>query len=322
MTLRSRLAVGALAAVLGFLPGFIPPAPVFAQSPPVTGETIPDFDALIRDMREKGPRCHGEMGDFTLTFTFFHHRFEKKGRAKDTSRTFEVFAPDSYRNRKSAFRAPILLVAEDGVPVASGKLAKEREKLTRELDELERNPNKSGKKKNGTSFSLSPGEPKTYAGFTSKIGIFAGSNALSPSLILEYAQFGAGRRETLNGRETVAVEFRVKPGLSFEKSVGYVAQLEGMVWIDVQDRVLVRLEGWQRKPAKGTGFLSNPRPENVPVLYEQLRIEDGIWFPRRQRLRDDATTTMFASLENAEVGVEYDNYRRFRSEVTVTDDDK
>lgn len=306
-------------AAFGIASFFIPSA--IAQSPASDAATS-DLLALLRDMHEKGPRCHGQMGDFTLTFTFFHHRFEKKGRAKDTSRTFEVFAPDSYRNRKSTFRAPILLVAEDGVPVAPGKLAKEREKLTRELDELERNPNKSGKRKNGASFSLSPGEPNTYAGFTSSVGIFAGENALSPSLILEVSQFSAGHRETLDGRETMVVEFRAKPGLNFDKPLRYMAQLEGLIWIDVKDRVLVRLEGWQRTRSKGTGFLSNPRPENVPVLYEQLRIEDGIWFPRRQRLRDDATTTMFSSLENAEVGVEYENYRRFRTEVIVTDEEE
>jgi hypothetical protein len=322
MTLRFRLAVGALAAALGLLPGFIPPASIFAQSPPATGETIPDLDGLIRDMREKGPRCHGEMGDFTLTFTFFHRKFEKNGKTRESSKSFEVFAPESYRNRKSSFRAPILLIAEDGTPVAPDKLAKERENLTRELDEFERDPNKSAKKKKGTAFYVSPGETKQYAGFTSKQGLFAGTNILSPSLILEVAEFGAGKREMLDGRETVAVEFRVRPGLKFDKPVGYVAQLEGIVWIDVRDRTLVRLEGWQRTPGKGTAFLLNPRPAKAPVLYEQVRVADGVWFPRRSRLSDDATTTMFASLENAEVGVDYDNYRRFRSEITVTDDEE
>jgi hypothetical protein len=322
MTLRSRLAVGALAAALGLLPGFIPPAAIFAQSPPAVDDAIPDLDALIRDMREKGPRCHGEMGDFTLTFTFFHRKFEKNGKTRESLKSFEVFAPESYRNRKSSFRAPILLVAENGMPVAPEKLAKERENLTRELDEFERDPNKSAKKKKGTAFYVSPGETKQYAGFTSKQGVFAGTNALSPSVILSYADFGAGRRETLDGRETVAVEFRVQPDWKFDKSISYVAQLEGIVWIDVRDRTLVRLEGWQRTWGKGRAFLSNPRPAKAPVLYEQMRVADGVWFPRHSRLFDDATTTMFASLENAEVGVEYGNYRRFRSEITVTDDEE
>lgn len=320
MFLRSRLAVGVLAAALGLSSFFIPP--VIAQSPPAAGETIPDLEGLIRDMREKGPRCLSQLGDFTLTFTFYSRKFEKNDKAKTNSRTFEVFVPESYRNRKKAFRAPLLLVAENGVPVPADTLAKEREKLTQELNELEKDQNKSGKKKKGTAFSLGPGEATSYSGFTSKTGLFSGTNALSPSLILTNVEFGAGRREMLDGRETVAVEFRAKPGLKFDKPVGYVAQLEGMVWIDVRDRVLVRLEGWQRTPGTGTAFLSNPRPEKAPVLYEQLRIADGIWFPRRQWLFDNATTTMFGSLENAEVGVEYENYRRFRSEVTVTDDDK
>lgn len=320
MFLRSRLTAGVLAAAFGIAPCFIPP--VIAQSPPATGEAIPDLDALIRDMREKGPRCLAQLGDYTLTFTFYSRKFEKDGKTKTDSRTFEVFAPDSYRDRKSSFRAPILLVAENGVPVPPDKLVKEREKLTRELDEFERNPNASGKRKKGTSFGMSPGEPKSYGGFTSKSGLFSGKTALSVSVILNNADFGAGRRETLDGRETVAVEFRVRPGLKFDKEIGYVAQVEGIAWIDVQDRTLVRLEGWQQTPGTGGAFLSNPRPGKPPVFFEQIRVADGVWFPRRQWLRDDAVTTMFGSLENAEVGVDFENYHRFRSEVTVTDDDK
>ncbi len=321
MSFRMRNPVGAfaLAAVLGFPFAF---SPVAAQSP-ASGEAAPDVAALVRDMQEKGPRSHAQIGDFTMTFTSFRREFGKDGKVKENTRTFEVYVPDSYQNRKSTFRAPLLLTAEDGQPVPSDKIAKEREKLARELDEFERDPNKTGKRRNGTSFSVSPGESKTYRGFSASSGFFGKKvNALAPSVILDNVEYGAGRRETVNGREMVAVEFRAKPGRTFDKPVAYMSQLEGIVWIDVQDRTLARLEGWQRTPGKGTAFLSNARPAKAPVYYEQVRVAEGIWFPFRKWLFDDATTTMFPNLENGEVGFEFTNYRRFRSDVTVSDDEE
>ncbi len=323
---RFFLGVFLLAAAFGISPFFIPPA--IAQSPPAESETIPDLDALIRDMREKGPRCMEQWGDFTQTMTVTYQKFDMDGKVKSRSqRTYEVFVPEFilYR-RKGSFDVPVLLVAQDGVPVPPDKQEKERKKATRDLekfaqefDESKRESNKTGKEKTGSTFQVSPRERTKYFIYNS---MFGGTNVLSPSDIFFYADFGAARRETLDGRETVVVEFRVRPDWKFDKSMRYVGQLEGLVWIDVRDRTLVRLEGWQRTPGKGEAFLSNPRPAKAPVLYEQVRVADGIWFPSRHWLFADATTTMFNSFKNTEVMVEHSNYRRFRSQVIVMDEEE
>jgi hypothetical protein len=230
--------------------------------------------------------------------------------------------PESYRNRKSHFQAPVLLIARNGAPVSPGKLAKERENLTRELNEFERDPDHSGRGKNGVTFSMSGGAVRNYGGFKSRTGLMGGTVVLSPSLIVNNAEFGAGRRETLNGRDTMVLEFRVKPGLKLDREVAYVGKVEGVVWIDVQDRTLARLEGWQRRDSLGGASVSVPRHVRPHVYFEQIRVADGIWFPRRLWLRDDETTTMFKSIKYAEVGVEYENYRRFRTEIIVTDEEE
>jgi len=52
------------------------------------------------------------------------------------------------------------------------------------------------------------------------------------------------RHEQNSGRETLVFNFAPRPDAQFIENERYIAQLNGEIWIDAQDRIVTRLIGW------------------------------------------------------------------------------
>jgi hypothetical protein len=93
---------------------------------------------------------------------------------------------------------------------------------------------------------------------------------------LAACDFDSPQREIFRGRETVVINFRPRPGATFSKSTAYMSQLEGRVWIDLADKVVVRLAAWPRGGSLGQPG-DAPLEIRAPLVFEQARTLEGIW---------------------------------------------
>src|SRR5260221_13356907 len=71
-----------------------------------------------------------------------------------------------------------------------------------------------------------------------------GSAALAIHTFLKMCELTLVRREPHDGRETLIFTFAPRPDAQFPNNEKYIAQLNGEIWIDTQDRIVTRLTGW------------------------------------------------------------------------------
>jgi hypothetical protein len=122
---------------------------------------------------------------------------------------------------------------------------------------------------------------------------------------MQASEFSAARRESLEGREMIVLDFQPNPDAPLDGEVRYLALLSGTVWIDAQERVLLRAEAWPRELVARTG--------KPALLYEQLRLPDGYWLPRLAQLNCAAHRAVFGKL-GVDYSFEFADYKRFGAE--------
>src|SRR5262249_3458130 len=155
---------------------------------------------------------------------------------------------------------------EKGVPLAADKLEKERQKAAENLLKAEAEAQKQNRQNAADFGSLADRTIGAY--FEMRLGFLLGSDVrLNIRAILEMCEFSVSRRETLAGREVIVLDYQPPAAAELDKELRYLAQTAGTVWIDAQDKILVRVEGWPRGATARTG-----RPV---FFYEQMRLPEG-----------------------------------------------
>jgi hypothetical protein len=202
-------------------------------------------------------------------------------------------------------RSVLLPVTEKGVPIPAEKLEKERQKAAERLLKAEAESQKQNRQNVVGDWSLADRAIGAY--FEMRLGFFIGSDVrLNIRALLAACEFGALRRETFAGREVIVLDYQPPAAEEFEKDLRYLAQTVGTVWIDAQDKILVRAEGWPRRSAAHLG---------KPVFfYEQMRLPEGYWLPRLAQLNGAAHHAIFGKLDK-DFTFEFSDYKRFGSEI-------
>ena len=256
----------------------------------------------------KDTLAHGKgdklISEYTYMLRWRERRTDKKGQAKETMELYESYIPTL--KRKGGTSAVLLKLTEDGVPLTPEKVEKERQKAAERLLKAEA---ESQKQNSRTPPSF--GEPPSKgAYFMVRVGRTFGSDVeLSVRALLEGSEFGNLRREKLDEREALALDFRPLPDVRFPDELRYVGRLMGTVWIDAAERVLMRAEGWPPDATTRTG--------KPALLYEQMRLSDGYWLPRQAQLNGDTHRVFFEQAGN-KLGVDYSfefaDFKRFGAE--------
>ncbi len=273
---------------------------VRAQTTPP--ETV-NVDKLIKDALAHG-KGDKLLSEYTYILRWRERRTDKKGEVKETLELYESYIPTLRRQGNTS--AVLLKLTENGVPLPPEKVEKERQKAAERLLKAEA---ESQKQNSRTPPSF--GEPPSKgAYFTIRVGrTLGGAVQLNVRALLEGCEFGNVRRAVLDGRETIALDFRPLPEARFPAELRYVAQLAGTLWIDAAERVLMRAEGWPRE--------DNAHAGKPALLYEQMRLPDGYWLPRQAQLNGDTQRAFFEQAGN-KLGVDYSfefaDFKRFGAE--------
>jgi hypothetical protein len=140
-----------------------------------------------------------------------------------------------------------------------------------------------------------------------------GEELVTVSRLLELGSFTNARREQLNGRDVIAVDFagdpKAKTKSKFEEGIRDMA---GTAWMDEQDKVLVKAQGHFVNNFKVGGGLVVNIQKGTNFLMEQRKINDEVWLPARFEGQGSFRFLLFAGL-NGKVTVVDSDYKKFKA---------
>lgn len=261
-----------------------------ARFDPPASETF-DINALLQAVDKNQEQIDERVGEYTFTEKNTEREINGKGElTKETIKVYEVYpVPGERLVRK--------LVSENGVALTRERSAKEEKRVGEELEKAERERQKAAEKRE---------REKNKKKETNDPGI---------SDFLRSAELVSPRRERLRERETIVFDFRPRAGYKPKNDVESIIQkLTGIIWIDPVEKQVVRLEARLTDSYKvGGGLLASIRP-GTAIVFEQKRMDDGVWLPVLAQVNVSAKILIFKGME-INITSEFSNYKRFKSNV-------
>jgi hypothetical protein len=144
-----------------------------------------------------------------------------------------------------------------------------------------------------------------------------GDDLMTASRVLELGSFTNARRVQLAGRDTIVADYagdpKAKTKTRFED---VVKDMMGTVWIDENDRVLVKAEGHFVNNFKvGGGLVANIQ-KGTSFSMEQRKINGEVWLPAKLEGQGSARALLFFGFNGRVEAVESD-YRKFKATSTI-----
>jgi hypothetical protein len=273
-------------------------APDDARPPDLSSLDVP---LLIRDSDRLGTAMHLRLPEYTYIQTRVSRELDQRGKLVERVSAYEAYPIIVLGNRRHV----ISLISEDGAPVSSKRLKKERQQTAKEIETAERESalQVGGVRAAGAEKYVSAGVGVSQAGDGVWIGV---------SQFLQQCRFGAPRYDRLADRDMIALNMRSCASNVSDPREQYLARMAGVVWIDATDKVVARLEAW---PAPETDRETSSAPRTTEtIVYEQTRLPNGLWVPKRIRLNAIGKAALFNGTDK-DMTFEFSHYQRFNTEV-------
>lgn len=259
-----------------------------SQKPELTPS---DIRQLLLQVEANQKRLEGLERDYTYHVHTETQDLDKSGQAKKTTTIeAESLTLDGVRVNR--------VTARNGKALTPEEQRKEDERIDRQVKQRKERRDKLEDK--GTETDAS------------------GNAVLTVSRILELGTFSNPRREALAGRPSIVLDYAGDPHAKTRSAFeGIVRNLVGTVWIDEEDRVLVRGQGAFRDDFKiGGGLLVNVH-KGTHFDFRTARQGDGVWL---MSTIDAGGSARFLLVEgfNGRVHLVASDYRRFRASTTIS----
>lgn len=140
-----------------------------------------------------------------------------------------------------------------------------------------------------------------------------GHDEITVSRFLELGRFSNPRREMLDGRSTIAVDYAGDlKAKTRNKAEEVVRDLVGTIWVDEEDRTIRKLQGHFLNSFKiGGGLLVNIQ-KDTSFAMEQRKINEEVWLPSRVDAHGSARALLFFNFAGTVHVVDTD-YRKFKA---------
>jgi hypothetical protein len=250
-----------------------------------------DARSLLKDVMEREPAVSVKFDEYTFTVKQTERELNDRGETtKETSNVWEIFmAPNGWSVGKH--------VLADGRPLPPEKAAKEEKRVA---DFLALHANQKP-----------PESRRGAGGFQINFGDGMGFGLAD---LLRACDFVSPRRERFQGRDAVVFDFR--PRADFRprtRNDEILSKIVGLVWIDLDEKVVMRIEARLTGDFKiGGGLLMKIKP-GAGFTFERARLEDGYWVPRAYHWNADGKGFIFMKRSVYEI-TEWSNYKRFKTE--------
>ncbi|MCI0389916.1 MAG: hypothetical protein MOB07_14295 [Acidobacteria bacterium] len=260
-----------------------------------------DIPLLIRDSDRLGTAMHIQLPEYTYLQTRVSREHDQRGKLVEHLSAYEAYP----LNVLGRHHHVISLISENGAPISSKRLKKERQQAAKEIVTAERESalQGSGAPAAGAKKYVAAGIGMSEAGDGVWIGV---------SQFLRHCRFGEPRYERLADRDMIALNIHSCASNVSVPREQYLDRMAGVVWIDAADKVVARLEAW---PASETEqeISSTPRDAET-IVYDQMRLPNGLWVPKRIRLNAIGKAALFNGT-GKDMTFEFSNYQRFSTEV-------
>src|SRR5262245_2765324 len=229
-------------------------APALAEDAPF--RPLPELGPLLRDLRERLHTDEYLLDQYTFIEKHVEKQLDDRGQVKKvTTETYEVYpsAEPGHTYRK--------LVERDGKPLNSSELDKEDRKHDAKVAKAD-----AAGEREARMAELRRKEQKLL---DEVFGMY---------------EFHMGGREMVEGRPTIGLTYAARSDFKPTTRGGKILKsFEGRVWIDEQDRQVVRAEGHLVDPVSfGLGVLARLHKGAI-ASFTRRKVNDEIWLPSEAR---------------------------------------
>jgi hypothetical protein len=266
------------------------PAPARASESAVEAKPLPELHPLILDLDRNQKAAEAA----TENYTYHVHRVEEsldgKGNVKKTESTdLESLTVQGVRVNR--------VVARDGKPLTADEAKKENERIDKEVAKRKERREKAEQKDRETDSR--------------------GDAVITASRFLELGKFSNERRETLNGRPSIVVDYAGDPNAKTRNaSENVVHDLVGTIWIDEADRTMVRAEGHFLNDFKVLGGLAIDIRKGTSFSFRSQKINDEAWLPEQIDADGHLRALLFVSF-TGRFHLTASDYRKFHATSTI-----
>jgi hypothetical protein len=302
---------------------------------------LADIDGLVRESDRRGSSMHKQLRDYSYTLVKVRRTLNDKGRI--TSENVQTF--EAYPVQRGLH--VLVKTSDNRIPTPGWMIELDRRRAGDELASIEFAEQKREE-------TAGPAPPKhLQATVTANLGGRYAAVMIDISDFLRTCEFSAPRRERINGRDAIVLDFRPRAGVNRSYDTAFIGKLAGTVWIDAADRVVTRLEGWPTPeaapPASQPVSQSNPSsnsqsslkpgaqsyaqstsqptaqpgaaqeaqaasPAEPAIIYQQVRLSTGLWAPTLIRMNAGGNGALFDGF-NWDVLFQFSDYKHFSTDV-------
>ncbi|HJQ31370.1 MAG TPA: hypothetical protein VJ866_04280 [Pyrinomonadaceae bacterium] len=263
-----------------------------------------DIPSLLRDLAKNQDEDDKRVNDYTFTQKITERELDDNGRVKkEKVSVYEVYPIADYGLVQK-------LVSENGVPLTPERAAKEEKRVAEELEKAEREAPKMKEKRERARAELKK-KMREKAAKSGEEVTDDDPEEVAISTFLRACEFVSPRRERLQGRDVIVFDFRPRAGFKpSNMGESIVSKLSGVIWVDPQERQVMRLEGRLVDSFKVGGGLLASIKSGSAFVFEQTRLEDGIWLPRYSQVNASARVILFKGMTINQTQ-EFSDYKRF-----------
>jgi len=265
--------------------------------PQISNEPLPDIKTLLTEIRANTDKVDRILDNYSYTATRIEREIDKAGNlVQKGAETVSFSFYKSYRITR--------LLAKNGKALSAGEQADEDKKVEKQIREIEERIAQKEKRQQEQQRDIAAnksGAPDEE-GEGQRVTL---SDALRGSLLVN------PRRERLRGRDVIVFDYEpnpaYKPRTRFEK---VFALCSGAVWVDANDKQVVRLEASLTQSAGN--FLAKLK-RGASFTLENERVNNEIWLPSLADI-NLSVKILFAGI-NVNSLIKYGDYKRFDTEV-------
>lgn len=268
--------------------------------PPRASEAL-DVVALLLEVSRNQDELEQRFTEYSFVQKGTSREISGKGELKkETTKVHEVFP---IANRAAVMK----LISENGVVLTGERADKEQKRVEEEFEKAERD-----KEKDAQRVQKYRAERDRKKAARAKEGE---DDDVEISQFLKVHEFVSPRRERFRDRDAVVFDFRVRPGFnSSNRQENLISKLDGVVWIDPEDKQVMRLEARLAEGFKmAGGLLVNVRPGSALVM-EQTRVAEGLWMPKMAQINLSVKVLLFGG-GDYNLSFEWSDYKHFSGDV-------
>ena len=257
------------------------------SSPSAASEApMPDIPSLMREVEEHQRQSERLQRDYLYREVA---RQQRSNGRKGETREYDVFWLRGVQVHR--------LVRKDGKELTPDEQRKEGDRIDKDVAKaLER---------------------KRKADAEGKETDSEGREEVTVSRFLELGTFSNPRRELLNGRSTIIVEYAGNSNAKTRNRLeSVIRDLAGTIWIDEQDRAIARLDGHFADSFKVGGGIVMSIQKGTTFSMQQIKVNDEVWLPSRIEANGAARVLLLLHFEGSVLITESD-YRKFKATSTI-----